>query len=127
MSMEKDYVNRKTMRTLTGLCGIIGVVTLISSFIINPGPPANASVAQMMTFALGAVFTTFGPLALFVPVQTIVNVLAGVQSFWFLGAAITLLVRRPAPLPVTQVNFVAARPSARCEPPACPMPAHTLL
>jgi hypothetical protein len=35
---------------LTALCGLLGVVMLIPSFIINPGPPANSTVAQLIAF-----------------------------------------------------------------------------
>jgi hypothetical protein len=37
-------------RILTALCGILGVALLIPSFIINPGPPPNPTVAQLMAF-----------------------------------------------------------------------------
>ncbi len=37
-------------RILTALCGILGVGMLITSFAINPGPPPNATIAQVMEF-----------------------------------------------------------------------------
>jgi hypothetical protein len=37
-------------RLLTGLCGIAGVIMLIISFSINPGPPSNATSAQLIAF-----------------------------------------------------------------------------
>ncbi len=35
---------------LTALCGILGVVTLITSFIINQGPPSGSTIAQVMVW-----------------------------------------------------------------------------
>ncbi len=40
----------RLFRTLTALCGILGVIMLIPSFIINPGPPPNPTVAQLIAF-----------------------------------------------------------------------------
>jgi hypothetical protein len=31
-------------------CGILGVLALVASFNVNPGPPANASIAQIVEF-----------------------------------------------------------------------------
>lgn len=46
-----------------------------------------------LAFALGAVFAVFGLIVLFVDsLQAVVNVLSILQGFWFLAAAITLLV-----------------------------------
>ena len=36
---------------LTALCGILGTVTLIGSFLLDPGPPPGSSVAQLIAFA----------------------------------------------------------------------------
>ncbi len=36
---------------LTALCGILGTLTLIGSFFLNPGPPPDATVAQLVDFA----------------------------------------------------------------------------
>lgn len=35
---------------LTSLCGILGVVMLITSFVINPGPPPDPTLAQFIAF-----------------------------------------------------------------------------
>ncbi len=35
---------------LTGICGLLGVVILISGFSLNPGPPVGASVSQVIVF-----------------------------------------------------------------------------
>jgi hypothetical protein len=40
----------RLFRILTALCGILGVTMLIASFIINPGPPPNPTVAQLIAF-----------------------------------------------------------------------------
>jgi hypothetical protein len=37
-------------RLLSALCGIAGVIMLIISFSINPGPPSNATTAQLIAF-----------------------------------------------------------------------------
>jgi hypothetical protein len=36
---------------LTALCGVLGTLTLIGSFFVNPGPPPDATVAQLVDFA----------------------------------------------------------------------------
>jgi hypothetical protein len=41
----------KLFRRLSALSGIIGVILLGISFTINPGPPANATTAQLIAFA----------------------------------------------------------------------------
>lgn len=40
----------RTVRIATGICGVVGVITLIVGFSINPGPPGDASVAQAIAF-----------------------------------------------------------------------------
>ena len=40
----------RLFRILTALCGMLGVIMLIPSFIINPGPPPNPTVAQLIAF-----------------------------------------------------------------------------
>jgi len=40
----------KLFRLLIALCGIAGVIMLIISFSINPGPPSNATSAQLTAF-----------------------------------------------------------------------------
>lgn len=41
----------RSFRMLSALSGIAGVLMLIPSFFINPGPPPNATVAQLVAFA----------------------------------------------------------------------------
>lgn len=42
--------NAKWKEISVAMCGIVGVPTLLASFAINPGPPASAKTAQLMTF-----------------------------------------------------------------------------
>jgi hypothetical protein len=39
-------------RIVAGLCGILGAAALVSSFIMNPAPPADFSLAQLRDFAV---------------------------------------------------------------------------
>jgi len=45
MSTHQSYI-------LIALCGILGPVILIASFVINPAPPANYTVPQLREFAV---------------------------------------------------------------------------
>jgi hypothetical protein len=40
------------LRIVAGLCGIFGAVVLVSSFVMNPAPPAEFSVSQLRDFAV---------------------------------------------------------------------------
>jgi len=40
----------RRFRILSALCGILGVSMVIVSFNLNPGPPANASIAQVIVW-----------------------------------------------------------------------------
>jgi len=44
-------MNFKLTRILAALCGLIGTVTLIGSFVINPAPPTGSTIAQLADFA----------------------------------------------------------------------------
>ena len=44
-------MSQRQRQILTALCGIIGPVILVASFVINPAPPADATVAQLGAFA----------------------------------------------------------------------------
>jgi hypothetical protein len=60
----------KLFRLLSALSGIVGVILLGISFNLNPGPPANATTAQLRAFAIqnftsilwGAWLQAVGPL-----------------------------------------------------------------
>ena len=45
MSSSQSYM-------LAAVCGIIGPVVLVASFVINPAPPANYTVSQLREFAI---------------------------------------------------------------------------
>jgi hypothetical protein len=67
-------MSTKLFRILAALSGIVGVVLLGVSFTINPGPPANATTAQLIAFAKenftpilwGAWMQAVGPLLILV-------------------------------------------------------------
>ena len=40
------------LRIVAGLCGIFGAVALVSSFVMNPAPPAEFTVSQLRDFAV---------------------------------------------------------------------------
>jgi hypothetical protein len=42
----------KDARIVAGLCGILGAVALVSSFVMNPALPADFSLAQLRDFAI---------------------------------------------------------------------------
>jgi len=43
-------MSTRLFRILTALCAIVGVVMLITSFMLNPGPPPNPTAAQLIAF-----------------------------------------------------------------------------
>ncbi len=45
-----ETMSTKRYRILSALSGIIGVIMLITSFSLNPGPPSNATSAQLIAF-----------------------------------------------------------------------------
>ncbi len=45
MSPQKSHI-------LTALCGIVGPVILVASFVINPAPPADYTITQLRDFAI---------------------------------------------------------------------------
>jgi hypothetical protein len=49
--MKKEFIGTQAYCILCGLSGIIGVLMLIISFTINPGPPAGATLVQLELFA----------------------------------------------------------------------------
>jgi len=50
-------VSPKQTRILAAICGVAGTVTLIGSFMINPAPPAGATITQLADFANQHSFT----------------------------------------------------------------------
>src|SRR5437899_12383928 len=47
---RRETMSTKLFRILSALSGIVGVIMLITSFSINPGPPSNATSAQLIAF-----------------------------------------------------------------------------
>ena len=45
-------MSKKLFRNLAALCGIIGPVILVGSFVINQAPPAGYTIAQLQDFTL---------------------------------------------------------------------------
>ena len=43
-------MSKRLLYILTATCGILGVITLLTSFYINPAPPPNSSTAQLFEF-----------------------------------------------------------------------------
>src|SRR5215469_2749598 len=97
-------MSSKLFRILAALSGITGVVLPVISFDINPGPPANATTAQLIAFAnqnstsilWGAWLQAVGPLLILVFAFAIVY-LAGATSrlagwMTLFGGAILMMV-----------------------------------
>src|SRR2546426_8577753 len=47
---RRETMSTKLFRMLSALSGIVGVIMLITSFSLNPGPPSNATSAQLIAF-----------------------------------------------------------------------------
>jgi hypothetical protein len=97
-------MSNKLFRILSAFSGIAGVILLIISFNINPGPPSNATTAQLIAFAnqnfastlWGAWLQAVGPLLIVLFAFTIVC-LAGATTrlaSWMtlFGGAILMMV-----------------------------------
>jgi hypothetical protein len=80
-------MSTRLFRIMAALCGIAGVVLLVTSFVINPGPPPNPTPAQLAAFAgqyhasvlLGAWLQAISPVLIVVFALAIVH-LAGTRS-----------------------------------------------
>jgi hypothetical protein len=87
-----------------GICGILGVVMLVISFIINPGPPVGASYEQLVIFGhkyyasilWGAWLQTIGPFLIIIFAFSIVLLSQAAQTIagWmvFFGAGILMTI-----------------------------------
>jgi hypothetical protein len=49
-SQRSHFMSTRLFRILSALSGVAGVIMLITSFSINPGPPSNATSAQLTAF-----------------------------------------------------------------------------
>src|SRR5215469_4068150 len=82
-------MSSKLFRILAALSGITGVVLPVISFTINPGPPANATTAQLIAFAKqnftsilwGAWLQAIGPLLILVFAFAIVALAGATTRF----------------------------------------------
>lgn len=48
--MSESAISRRSFCLMSSLSGMVGVVMLILSFVINPGPPHNADYAELIRF-----------------------------------------------------------------------------
>ncbi|SED11372.1 hypothetical protein SAMN05443246_5765 [Paenibacillus sp. GP183] len=98
-------------RQLIGIMGIIGVIVLITSFIINPAPPADDTLDQLIAFGTahknsiltGAWMQTMGTMLLVLFAFAIVHLSGAANRFsgWasFFGGMLLMVVS------VIEVNF----------------------
>jgi hypothetical protein len=82
-------MSTKLFRLLSALSGIVGVIMLIISFTINPGPPLNATSAQLIAFGnqyfasilWGAWLQAVGPLLIVLFAFAIVSLAGATTRF----------------------------------------------
>ncbi len=91
-------------KRLSGICGAMGVVMILISFNINPGPPAGASYEQLITFGhhyyasilWGAWLQTIGPFLIILFAFSLVFISEATQTLagWmvFFGAGILMTI-----------------------------------
>jgi hypothetical protein len=94
----------KNEKKISGTCGIIGVLMLLISFNINPGPPAGASYEQLLSFGhqyyasilWGAWLQTIGPFLISIFAFSLVFLSQAAQTLagWmvFFGAVILMTI-----------------------------------
>lgn len=97
-------MSKGKFRILTALCGILGCIILITSFIINPSPPTNDTIAQIITFGnihhnlilIGGWLQTLGTLLLVLFALAFVHVAGATTRFvgWFtmFGCIVLMMV-----------------------------------
>jgi hypothetical protein len=95
---------KNNIKILSGFSGIIGVVLLVTSFNINPGPPPGANYEQLLSFGhqhyesilWGAWLQTIGPFLIIVFAFSLVyfsgagQTLAGWMVFFGAGVLMTI-------------------------------------
>jgi hypothetical protein len=91
-------------KKLSGICGILGVLMLVVSFNINPGPPVGASYDQLLSFGQqyyksilwGAWLQTIGPFLIILFAFSLVILSQSTQTLagWmvFFGAGILMTI-----------------------------------
>jgi hypothetical protein len=80
-------MSTKSVSLLAAICGLLGAVMLIASFSLNPGPPSNATSAQLIAFGTqnfssilwGAWLQAVGPVLIVLFAVTLVS-LAGATT-----------------------------------------------
>lgn len=97
-------MNRKQFCILTALSGIVGVIMLITSFIINPGPPPHPTMAQFIDFGkhyrnsilLGAWLQAVSPPLIVIFALAVVHLAGAASKFsgWitFFGGIVLVIV-----------------------------------
>lgn len=102
--MRKDLISKRTFCILSGLNGIVGVVLILLSFNINPGPPPGATGPELMKFGeqhyasvlWGAWLQAVGPLLIVLFAFSLVQLAGAMQrlSGWmtFFGGTILMTV-----------------------------------
>ncbi len=95
---------RNNIKKFSGICGIIGVIMLVVSFNINPGPPEGASYEQLIAFGhqyyasilWGAWLQTIGPFLIILFAFSLVFLSGAGQTLsgWmvFFGAGVLMTI-----------------------------------
>ena len=95
---------RNNIKKFSGICGIIGVIMLVVSFNINPGPPEGASYEQLIAFGhqyyasilWGAWLQTIGPFLIILFTFSLVFLSGAGQTLsgWmvFFGAGVLMTI-----------------------------------
>ena len=102
--MHKDSVSTRSFCILSGLSGIAGVILILVSFNINPGPPPGATSAELMKFGQqhyasvlwGAWLQAIGSVLIVLFAFSLVHLAGATQRLagWmtFFGATILMIV-----------------------------------
>lgn len=131
--MRENLMSRRSFCILSGISGIAGVVLILVSFNINPGPPPGASNAEIIKFGQqyyasvlwGAWLQAVGPVLIVLFAFSLVHLAEATQRLagWmtFLGATtlmmvnlievtfyITALHSDPPMMPFISLNLISA-------------------
>jgi hypothetical protein len=102
--MRKSLISQRSFCILSGLSGVVGVVLILLSFNINPGPPPGATGPELMKFGeqhyvsvlWGAWLQAVGPLLIVLFAFSLVQLAGATQrlSGWmtFFGGTILMTV-----------------------------------
>jgi hypothetical protein len=102
--VSQDEVSKRSLCIFGGLAGVVGVVLLGLSFVINSGPPAQSTGAELMKFGQdnyakilwGAWLQAVGPVLIVLFAFSLVHLAGATQRLagWmtFLGATILMTV-----------------------------------